>query len=111
MDLNTALKSFKGKTESLFDKDKEKLETAPYRDWVIMISIFVLVNLISAAVGLYLFVKINSGEIFFVEQRETQPSRTIDKNELKQVIETYEAKREALQDLFLKRPSVIDPSR
>jgi len=111
MDPREQLKSFKAKISSVINRDKQGLTIPAYRDWAIMVIAFFLFSFLAAGVGFYLFLRVNSGEIFVVENRDISLRQTIDQAILDEVIEVYGAKEETLEELLSKRPHVIDPSR
>jgi len=104
-------KSLKEKISFLIDRDQQKLVLTTYRDWLILIVAFSLVSFVTAGIGLYLFIKINSGEIFIAEREGTRMQKIIDETELSKTIAHYEEKQAMSQELLLNRPRVVDPSR
>ena len=94
----------------LLGRDAVSVTENPYRGWAYIVTAFLVAVLFFVFGGLYLFVRIKSGEIFISpEQAETRP--IIDRARLDAVIELNSAKEEAIQDLLKNRPSFIDPSR
>jgi len=106
-------KSLKVKLSGLFDRDRAKMELTSYRDWMILLAAFLvfIFTLVLAGVAFYLFINIDSGEIFTIGQEEDATFQLLDINELNQITGFFKGKEKELEELLLRRPSIIDPSR
>ena len=103
-------KKIKEKIFLLTDRDKQKLALNPYRDWMVMVGIFFLLVVFFTTVGFYIFLQINSGEIFEVEQREIVLPATIDTKKLQAALKIFKAKELKHQEQLENRLELPDPS-
>lgn len=97
-------------TSPFFDIDKEKIVGNAKRDWVIVLILFFLWAVLFSIVGIYLFFQINKGEIFIVVPDDTQLETTISRENLENVLKTYEDKETLLRNYRDNTPNIIDPS-
>lgn len=110
MNLSLTTKKIKDSLLSLLDRDKENLAITANRDWVISLSVFFLLILISAGLGMYLFSKINKGEIFAASEEKVVIPQTITKENLWKSLFTYDEKKRVFEERVKTRPRIIDPS-
>ncbi len=78
-------------------------------DWKYMLIVFTCLTIISISGSLYIFVKINKGEIFLVEKKAESKEVSIDDKRLKTVTEMFEIRNMEFQKLVpgaLKDPSI-----
>ena len=85
-------------------------EINPQRDWNIILIFFAFGVLAVIAFNSYLYWRINSGSFFVVISGKELPIETIDRSELKKVIDLYEAKSQLFQEMKKEKQEVIDPS-
>jgi hypothetical protein len=78
--------------------------------WRIIISLFVVLNFGVMVFSGYLFLEINSRDIFKIENNTTFTIDTIDRTFLRETLESFEKMKVELEKLKNKRPNVIDPS-
>ncbi|MFQ5661915.1 MAG: hypothetical protein ACE5F2_01540 [Candidatus Paceibacteria bacterium] len=78
--------------------------------WKIIIYVFIALNIGVVAFSVYLFLEINKGDIFKVEQDISVTVDTIDRKLLSETLASFEKMKDELKKLKSKRPSVIDPS-
>lgn len=102
-----------GKLKEFFggrQRVSEAVEINPNRDWkAILVFIFVAgIAIIVFSVSLYW--KINSDGLLATSIKDDLPIETIDRGELKKVIEIYESKKKEFQILKNEKPVAIDPS-
>ncbi len=109
--LNRYLENIKSRIASWNDRDREAYELTPYRDWVALLYVSGVFIFIAAAIGFYLFIEINSGEIFGVSPEENAAVRTINKKLLNQTLADYAKKEKEFNDIMVKTPALVDPSR
>lgn len=82
----------------------------PARDWKIILVVFVCVALALAGLSAYLFLKINSGEIFTTSQEQFQETQVLDAQTLKNTVARFEAKKARLVELETTPVVAPDPS-
>lgn len=81
-----------------------------YRDWRIIISVFVVIGLVVALGSLYLLYEISYGSIFATAPQEEVIIDSINLKKLNDVVNFYQAKKDALQALSDKTTMSPDPS-
>lgn len=82
----------------------------PYRDWKIIATVFVVLAVIAAALGTYLFLGVQKGEVFGSDRVIEKPKEVIDKGHLKEVIDSFDQRKIEREKLNSSRPSLVDPS-
>lgn len=82
----------------------------PDRDWKIILVSFVCVALALAGLSAYLFLKINSGEIFTTSQERFQEMQILDTQTLKETVSRFEAQKARLMELQTSPVVAPDPS-
>ena len=109
MELRETFRKIKSSFSSFFDRDKSKYAIEPYRGWVTVFSLGVLLCLIFAGVGGYLFWEINKGDIFVVgEPSSSLPA--INRSMLEGVVAENKERAQKLEGLMQVRPQIVDPS-
>lgn len=88
----------------------EAVEINPNRDWKIILAFIFVAGIMIISFSVSLYRKINSGGLLVTSIRDDLPIETIDRGELKKVIETYKSKETQFQILKNKKPVAIDPS-
>jgi len=101
-----ALKNFFSRTIS-GGKDRH---SRTRRQWEIMLGIFFVSNLVVLGFSLYLFLKINEGGIFLVEQSKETRVSTIDRGVLQELLQSFEIKEALFKDRMHSAPELPDPS-
>ncbi len=82
----------------------------PRRDWNIILGCFVLIFILLIIFSYYIYWKIDKGGFFVTSIGNESPIETIDRSELKKIINYYETKSQLFQEIKVKKPEVIDPS-
>ena len=85
---------------------------SPEGDWKIIFTIAATVAALGIAVNAFIFIKIDKGEIFVVDDLVSEGGGTLDVAELKETVNYYDKKAESF-DAILKNSSttpVVDPS-
>ncbi|HJO89899.1 MAG: hypothetical protein QGH85_02175 [Candidatus Pacebacteria bacterium] len=103
------VKIFKKKSRKPGTSISAYISNAKYT-WGIIIAVFVVLNIGIIAFSGYLFLEINEGDIFKVEQDITVIVDTIDRKLLSETLDSFDAMENEIKELKEKRPSVIDPS-
>lgn len=107
------LPSFNLKSLKKLFTRKPKISGGMYdakRDWKIMLFSFAVLSLALACVSGYLFYKINNGEVFLVEQKENGSVEAVNKKNLDETVDRFEAKKAKLLELEQNMTVVPDPS-
>lgn len=110
MRVNFKFKNIAGKFFDGGMSSSEAKEINPRRDWNIILSFFILALFLLIAFGFYMYWKINKGWLFATVGGNEPLIETIDRSELKKIINLYEAKNQLFQEIKFKKPEVIDPS-
>jgi hypothetical protein len=79
-------------------------------DWKKILLSFVAVSFFLAGLSGYLFYKINNGDIFMVEKRESHTVEVIDKKALDAVVGYFEEKKSAIDSINQNETFFADPS-
>lgn len=74
-------------------------EMNAYRDWRWLLVVFFVLLIVVVGINVYIFMKINRGEIFQSDKTATAQAETIDRDRLKQTIDYYTARAEHFEAL------------
>jgi hypothetical protein len=83
--------------------------TNPYRDWNIVLGLFVIVSVALIACSSYLFWRISAGGLFEGSASESTSVQTLDRDALLQTVQLLEEKEAAYRTLLETRPSYPSP--
>lgn len=84
--------------------------TNPYTDWKIVFIFSFFLMIASMVFGVYLFNQINRGQLFDVEKKRPGAVTTVDRNALKNIIQTFNDKEAAFIRLQQEKERYEDPS-
>lgn len=90
---------------------KSLKERSVHFHWKLMFSSFLALNTLIIFSSLYLFLGINKGDIFLVEQNQEIRVETIDRNILQEIVASFEIKKALFESRKLSPPDIPDPSR
>jgi hypothetical protein len=107
MDLSNYTKQFH---KLLAKKPRGHHEIDPERAWKQIVLTFAIINLLVIGLNSFLFWKISRGEIFINIQSPSAPAHTLDRTELTQTVNYYDAQAAKLQTLESAKPALADPS-
>lgn len=79
-------------------------------DWKFILVSFVVINIIFIIFNIYIFVKINSGEVFMSDQTKNTEIKTINKSGLDKVVNFYDQKKNIFSDIKKDNTIFEDPS-
>lgn len=99
--------------KNLFNKKKrgsKKPIVSPFRDWKIIIVVFILINIISITFGIKIFYDVEYGEITYAEDTVISIN-TIDRTVLVNVLNYYEGQEVLFDSIKVGGVSTVDPSR
>ncbi|MBI4117956.1 MAG: hypothetical protein HY455_00205 [Parcubacteria group bacterium] len=98
--------------KGVFDYDSAKTEPSPYRDWMfLVVGLFVLL-ILSAGVGVYLFIAISDGEVFASHALSESEETALSIEDIGDLEEIYKAKEATLVELLTTPPPrMSDPSQ
>src|SRR3989344_6935788 len=82
----------------------------PRRDWRLLFSAFLLLNFLSVVFSIYIYARINDGEIFLVEKKETAPVATLDRAQLEKTLALFAEREERRKEFIRKGISSPDPA-
>lgn len=92
------------------DIDPGKVVIAPYRHWMILVSIFFVAFVVSAVFAVYLFMGVRN-ESLFVDTTPKDVGVKLDVEKLEQVIKNFSTKEETSNNLKAGKGALVDPSR
>ena len=107
---NFKLKNLAGSLIGGANKSFKAEEINPRRDWSVILVSFIVVFIVIVAFGANMYWRINSGSFFITSGAAEISLETIDRSELKKVIERYETKIRLFQETKNKKPEIVDPS-
>lgn len=79
------------------------------RDWQTVFIAFLLFNLVSVALNLFVYERINKGELFLVDKREPVTLGTVNRFDLEKTVSFFEEKRRKFESLKSTPLSIPDP--
>ena len=104
--LQTSFKKLNWKTDGrLFG-----FGTSPEADWKIIFISTVALALLVIIISAFIFIKIDKGEIFVVEQSDEQGEKTLDISLLKETVSYYEGKAVEFERIKRASTPAVDPS-
>ncbi len=80
----------------------------PRRDWIILISIFIALIILSLGFDFYMYQKIISGGMYISVNKEELVVENLKHNELKNILDNFESKKTKTAEL--KLDNLVDPS-
>ncbi|MEK9132060.1 MAG: hypothetical protein AAB447_04095 [Patescibacteria group bacterium] len=86
-----------------------KLGKNPEADWKLLFVCFIALAVSLLAFSGVMLYRINAGEIFLAEKKDTQELRTIDRERLKELISAFKLSDRQYQLLKADRPVLVDP--
>jgi len=98
-----AIKTFSKKSEFLFKTD-------PYLNWILIVAIFVMINILFISSAMFKFYKISSDQALLSEGSKVFSAETINRNTLKETLLMFELRKENYEDFKINRPNFPDPS-
>lgn len=84
--------------------------TSPEADWKIIFISTVVLALSVIILSAFIFIKIDKGEIFVVEQSDEQGEKTLDISLLKETVSYYEGKAVEFERIRRGSTPAVDPS-
>lgn len=81
------------------------------RDWQAVFIVFLLLNLVSVALNLFVYERINKGELFLVDKQEAVTLGTLSRFDLEQTVSFFEEKRRKFESLKDTPLSLPDPGQ
>ena len=103
-------KNFFSKFHALAQRPGFKLGANPHADWKLLVYFFIVLNFAILAGSIYMFRKINKGEIFRVGLPGDHAIKTIDRKSLQEVLAEFNKKAEKFKELKNIPPGIVDPS-
>lgn len=92
-----------------FKKNTNKFEISNIDGfWKIMIIIFSFINIIGALGGLYVFLKINQGEVFIPSSEVGVLVESVDEETLRNIISVFENRETILLEMISQDSMLID---
>lgn len=89
---------------------RKHMHSKIYRHWEIMLLTFIVINIFQLGFSLYIFLQINEGGIFLVEQNQEVRIDTIDRTVLQELLSSFEIKDVLFEERSIHPPRLSDPS-
>ena len=80
-----------------------------HTDWEIVFFAFLALNLFAIGVSVFMYGKINKGELFLVDKKETVSVKTLNRLELEKTVSFFADKQGRFDALKRKPPLTSDP--
>ena len=93
-----------------FKESHLNLGRGPERDWKIIFISIIILALVAISLSVYIFIKIDKGEIFVVRQSEEDKAKSLDISLLKKTVSYYQDKAAKFERMKKERSTVADPS-
>lgn len=81
----------------------------PELDWRVLFILFIVLSFCVLAFNGVMLYRINAGEIFLAEKKDSQAVRTIDRAKLKALTDQFNASDRRFEDLKVRKPALVDP--
>lgn len=110
--MKISIKDILGRFKKISFKKKEfvNLSSKAAYDWKIMLILFFLMGILIAGLNIFLFLKINRGDIFRSDGSQEASEASIDKEELNKIITLFANKEINLNLLREEKRASFDPS-
>lgn len=82
----------------------------PGRDWRIIFSVATILVFCSIVISIFIFIKINKGDIFLVEKTNEEQGETLNLDKLKETASYYKAKALEFERIQNSKSRYVDPS-
>ena len=79
-------------------------------DWRIIANVLLILALTVSVLGVYMFIKIEQGDMFVVEKEARGTGNTLDQNLLNKTIEFYKSRALKFEEIKANKVEVADPS-
>lgn len=99
---------------SLFSHTRAESESAQFgrdarADWQVVVYVFLVLNVFSIGMSVFIYQHIDTGEIFLVDKKEPVSIRTVNRFELEQTVRFFEEKQARFDALKRWEFSTADP--
>ena len=86
--------------------------TGPEADWRVLLVSAIILTIVTIIVNIFVFIKIDKGEIFVVKDFEDGEVRSLDVEKLKSTVSYYNNKALKFEGILngIDRATVVDPS-
>ena len=84
--------------------------TGPQSDWKVIFGLSLFLTLVVIGMSVFIFTKIDKGEIFVIEKPEPQEMVTLDIELLRRVALYYQERAAELDQIRIAPPVSVDPS-
>ncbi|MEX1120219.1 MAG: hypothetical protein WD509_02930 [Candidatus Paceibacterota bacterium] len=96
---------------SVFGVGKTHDHSKIYHHWEVVLITFTVFNAVLLGFSIYLFLQINGGGIFLVEQNQEVRASTLDRGALQELLSSLETRDTLFNDRKVNTPNILDPSR
>lgn len=104
------LKTFFEKFDWKTDIRLPALGTSPEADWKIIFASTVVLSILAITLSVFIFVKVDKGEVFVVKEPTGQMEKTLNISRLKETVSHYRNKALEFGKIKSKKTSATDPS-
>ncbi len=91
-------------------KDSSKIILNPQRDWFVVLVIFIFLVIVVSIYSVSFFLQINNYDDIFTIEKKEQQIEFVNRDELLNIVETYQQKEQKFEALKNNRPKFVDPS-
>lgn len=93
-----------------FDRDPERIELRATRDWNLMLSFFIFINIIVLIGSTLFFLSVNNRELLPVSELSSGSMSRLDKDKVENAAKVVTEKERVFKELLNSPVKVVDPS-
>jgi len=93
-----------------FDRDPERIELRATRDWNLILSFFIFINIIIMIASTLFFFSVNNRELLPVSELSADSMSRLDKDKVQKAAKAIVEKERVFQELLNSPIKVVDPS-
>jgi hypothetical protein len=93
-----------------FDRDPERIELRATRDWNLILSFFIFVNVVILIASTIFFFSVNKRELLPVTELTADSMSRLDKDKVQKAAKVVAEKERIFQELLNSPIKVVDPS-
>src|SRR4051812_920492 len=97
IDIKVLFKKLSKKGPHKSVQNSEMVIGAPYRDWQVIVIVFILINVVIVFISLYLFRQVNIGEAFLTPKKVTPTGQSLDKQKLDSITSEFQDRQRSRQ--------------
>ncbi len=81
----------------------------PDRDWKVLLASFFVIALVAVGMSIFVYTKVDQGEIFLVDKKEVTQPKVLDRFQLEKTVSFFESRNEDFLSLKRQPLQTLDP--